>query len=70
VVINRSTGNDQDIITFCASAGVPILGIIPFDREIAHLHGQGEILVKKKLEWEGVFRGLYDRCIARVRDGR
>jgi MinD superfamily P-loop ATPase len=70
VVINRSTGRDQDIIMFCASAGIPILGIIPFDREIARLHGQGEILVKKKLEWEGVFRDLYDQCIAMVRSSR
>jgi MinD superfamily P-loop ATPase len=70
VVINRSTGRDQNVVTFCSSAGIPILGIIPFDREIARLHGQGEILVRQKPEWERVFCDLYHQCTSIVRGQR
>jgi MinD superfamily P-loop ATPase len=68
VVINRSTGQNEAITAFCTSMDIPVLGIILFDREIAHVHGQGEILVQKRPEWQGVFRDLYDRCIGILGD--
>jgi MinD superfamily P-loop ATPase len=63
VVINRSTGQNEMIADFCTSTNIPILGTIPFDREIARLHGQGDILIQKRPDWGGFFRTLFDRCI-------
>jgi MinD superfamily P-loop ATPase len=64
VVINRSTGEDQEIIAFCASADIPVLATIPFDRDIAHLHGRGLILAQEKPGWQRVFRDLFAGCHA------
>jgi MinD superfamily P-loop ATPase len=64
VVINRSTGEDRDITDYCATVDIPVLNIIPFDREIARLHGRGGILTLERTGWQPFFRDLFDRCTA------
>jgi MinD superfamily P-loop ATPase len=64
VVINRSTGEDMKITDFCAAADIPLLKVIPFDREIARLHGRGGILTLERTGWQSIFRELFDRCTA------
>jgi MinD superfamily P-loop ATPase len=64
VVINRSVKEDQEITAFCTAASIPILAKIPFNREIAHIHGRGSILTREKPEWQSVFREIVKGCNA------
>jgi MinD superfamily P-loop ATPase len=64
VLINRSIGEDNEIADYCMAEDIPLLDIIPFDREIARLHGRGGILTLERTEWQPFFRELFDRCNA------
>jgi len=46
VVINRSVGRDDLIDDYCAAAGVPVLGRIPFRREYAERYSAAGLLAQ------------------------
>jgi MinD superfamily P-loop ATPase len=48
VVINRSGEDDAIIEEYCNSAGIPVLGKIPFERAIAEIYSRGCLLVDDK----------------------
>jgi MinD superfamily P-loop ATPase len=45
VVINRSGEDDVLIEEYCSMEGIPLLGKIPFEREIAEIYSRGDLLV-------------------------
>ncbi len=47
VVINKSDLGDKNVEEYCKNEGIPVLMKIPFDKEIAYLYSQGELLVPK-----------------------
>ena len=59
VVINRDGIGDAGVDAFCASAGLPILLRIPFERAIAEGIAQGRTLVEIQPEYAARFRALY-----------
>ena len=59
VVINRDGIGDAGVDAFCATAGLPILLRIPFERAIAEGVAQGRTLVEIHPEYAARFRALY-----------
>lgn len=45
VIVNRDRGPYVPLEDFCQESGIPVLMRIPFDRRIAELYSQGEVLV-------------------------
>jgi MinD superfamily P-loop ATPase len=64
VVINRSDGNDEKTLEFCALHELPVLMTIPFDREIAAIQNRGDLICRSDPVWQERFSDLYDRCRA------
>ncbi|MBP7120306.1 MAG: ATP-binding protein [Methanolinea sp.] len=62
VVINRSDGEDAEVLAFCRSHGLSVLLTIPFDRGIAAVQNRGELISRKDRAWEEMFAELYARC--------
>jgi MinD superfamily P-loop ATPase len=59
VVINRDGIGDEGLDAFCASAGLPILLRIPFDRAVAEGIARGKTLVEVRPELAPQFRALF-----------
>ena len=60
VVINRSDGQDEEVISFCRERGLPILMTIPFSREIAAVQNRGGLICRDLPGWEERFLALFD----------
>lgn len=60
IIVNRSDGEDQIIVDYAESIGLPIAGRIPFKREYAEVYSGGQMLA----EWFPVLRenllNIYD----------
>lgn len=64
VLINRSDlGNDR-VEKYCQEKEIPILGHIPFDREITSIYSRGALLVQEKPQYEKIFSDLAERIIS------
>lgn len=61
VVINRSDIGDGKVESYCKENRIPILMRIPFDKEIAILYSNGELIVKNKKEYINKFQELFER---------
>lgn len=66
VVVNRDGIGDEKVDQYCQSEGVPILMRIPFDRRIAEVYSEGELVVEALPEYEAGFRGLCKRIEAEI----
>lgn len=66
VILNRDGLDDAGVEAFCASAGLPILMRIPFDRSIAEGVAQGKTLLEIDPEYAARFRALYAQIEALV----
>jgi MinD superfamily P-loop ATPase len=62
VVINRSDGKDQATLRFCTDHDLEIMMTVPFDREIAAIQSTGNLLCRKRPEWQKDFIALYVKC--------
>jgi MinD superfamily P-loop ATPase len=67
VVINRDGVGDAAVEDFCASAGLPILLRIPFERAIAEGVAQGRTLVEIHPEYASLFRDMVRQITAIVK---
>ncbi len=61
VVVNRGDGPFPDLDRFCASAGLPILMRIPFQRKTAEGIARGKNLVEVHPEYIAAFRELFQQ---------
>lgn len=64
VVINRSQGRDGLIEEYCAEAGIPILGLIPFRREYAAAIAAGRLPVEESEEFQRALAGIAEALFA------
>jgi MinD superfamily P-loop ATPase len=62
VVINRSDGQDQATLRYCAGHNLEVLLTIPFDRDIAAIQNRGDLLCRIRPGWQKVFADLYSKC--------
>mgnify|MGYP000849204352 FL=1 len=60
VVINRDQGGYPPLTDYLASAGVPVLAVIPEDAEIARHYSQGSIILETLPRYVDVYRSLAD----------
>jgi MinD superfamily P-loop ATPase len=67
VIINRDGIGDAAVDAFCASAGLPILLRIPFERAIAEGIAQGRTLVEIRPEYLPRLRAMFQPIVASVR---
>ena len=58
VVINRAGIGDEGVKEYCAAEGIPILMRIPFDRRIAEVYSEGELVIEALPEYREQFRRL------------
>lgn len=63
VLLNRADIGDDSVERYCQDRGIPILERIPFEREIAEIYAEGELITRKKLEWRELFEGLAHKVI-------
>ncbi|EHQ34960.1 P-loop NTPase [Methanoplanus limicola] len=61
IVINRSDGQDGAIEKLSEEMGIPILMRIPFEKEIARIQGNGEILSAHSEKYRREFLDLFER---------
>jgi len=64
IVINRSDGNDEEILRFCTDHDLDVMMTIPFSREIAAIQSRGDLLCRARPEWQKDFMGLWVKCRA------
>lgn len=69
VIVNRDGIGDAGVDAFCASAGLPILLRVPFERAIAERIAQGRTLLDVHPEYAPRMRSLYEELCARVEKG-
>lgn len=62
VIINRSDGNNQPVLDFCAEQDLDVLLTIPFNREIAAIQCGGHLLAQEQPAWERSFLALWQNC--------
>ncbi len=63
LVINRADIGNDDVANYAKKEGIPILMEIPFDRKIAELYSDGEIIANKMPEWKEKFIKLYQQIL-------
>lgn len=64
VVINRSDGEDEEIVRFCSDHSIPILMTIPFDRQIAAVQNAGGLITRDLPEWKQRFAELFQKIVS------
>ncbi|MCP3925276.1 MAG: P-loop NTPase [Desulfobacterales bacterium] len=60
IVINRSGKGDNEVNKYAEKENIPVLMEIPFDRKIAELYSNGEILAKEPV-WKRKFKDLFNK---------
>jgi MinD superfamily P-loop ATPase len=59
VVVNRSDIGDGRVHEFCKEEKIPVIGEIPYERDIAVLYSYGLPLLKEGNRYREVFRGIW-----------
>ena len=63
VIINRDGIGDGRLEEYCNAEGIKIISRIPYDREIAEIYSNGELLVTASKEWAGYFSNLTEEIV-------
>lgn len=63
IVINKATGEHDDLKKYCRENSIKILGIIPADYKIATLYATGKIGVNYDEEYRNVFKSIKDNLL-------
>lgn len=67
MIINRDGIGDAAVDAFCATAGLPVLMCIPFERAFAEGIAQGRTLIEIRPEYVPRFRALYHQIAGHVK---
>lgn len=59
VVINKDGLGDDRVARYCESEGIPILGRIPFDLDIARRYATGALIVDKEPRYRDLFLQMW-----------
>ena len=59
IIINRSQGVDEDLMSYLASENLTVLGEIPLKREVAEMISRGEIVVMKDEAMKALFEQIF-----------
>ncbi len=61
IVINRSDIGDKKLFKFIDEEKIPVLMEIPFDKEIAEIYSNGELIVDRRKDYREKFLQLYNK---------
>ena len=61
VVINRSDIGDKQVQDYCHKENIPVLMIIPMDRDIAVAYSEGKTIVETQPSYKEKFLELYEK---------
>jgi MinD superfamily P-loop ATPase len=64
VVINRSDIGDRRVHEFCEEENIPLIGEIPYDRDIAVLYSYGLPISKEGNRYREIFRGIWNHLLS------
>lgn len=67
VVLNKWQNENDPSDLFCIEKRIPILGQIPFDRELGLLNSNAEIVARKNNQYETVFSDLFQKILMSLR---
>jgi MinD superfamily P-loop ATPase len=70
VVINRSDLGDDRTAAFCLAEKIPVLMMIPFQKEIAQAYAQGIPLVERFPEYQAKFKELFNKVTHLTVEGK
>lgn len=48
MIINRADQHNNLITNYCTQEGIPLIGIIPFEKEAARIYSEGRLLISKE----------------------
>ena len=68
VIINRDGIGDGRLEEYCDSEGIKIISKIPYDRKIAEIYSNGELLVTASKDWVGYFSNLMKEILEIARN--
>lgn len=57
IVINKNTSDENIITKYCREENIPLLGYLPYRRDIAKLYSTGEMLIENK-EYRSFFENI------------
>jgi len=63
VIVNRVTNDDNIVVDYCKDENIPILGIIPFDRNIAVMYSYGQLLVEDEK-----YRSIFEKISLKLQE--
>ena len=63
-VLNKCLDEDNPSEQFCVAHGVPIIGRIPYDKDLGLLNSSGEIVSNKDVKYFEEFDSLLNRIVA------
>jgi MinD superfamily P-loop ATPase len=67
-VLNKTGEEENPAENYCHEKGIPILGRIPFDRELGILNSNAKIAARENKKYRGLFSSLLENVIKEVRD--
>jgi MinD superfamily P-loop ATPase len=66
VVVNRAGLGNRDVYDWLAKEQIALLMEIPFDREIARIYTEGNLLVDANHSYHELFNNLYKKVVAAI----
>ncbi|MGL1932547.1 MAG: ATP-binding protein [Desulfotalea sp.] len=69
IAINRADLGDNKVHEYAKQEGIEIIIEIPFDRKIAQIYSNGELLVNAQPEWQEKFQELFGKIENRIKAG-
>lgn len=67
VVLNKCLGGENPAEKFCMEHNIPVLGRIPFDKELSTLNSNAKIAVRESERFKGLFASLLESLMKEVR---
>lgn len=64
VIINRAGIGNRDVYTYLDEQSIPLLGEIPFSKEIAFAYSEGRIAVKESSSLQTIFEDVFNKIVS------
>ena len=64
VVVNRAGLGNRDVYQYLEKESIPLLGEIPFNKEVALLYSEGKIAVKELSSLQVIFEDIVKNIVS------
>lgn len=69
LVINRADIGNSDVLEYAKKENLPVLMEIPFDRKIAQIYSNGDLIAEKIPEYKDKFIAMFDKIKSLIKKG-